>query len=150
MWDDQAPPCSPCEGSPECGDAAQCLRDPEGGGVCAPPCAPGLDCPDGFRCQDVFGLDVCVAVNGCGGGLPPRPPGFSQWLPDRPPFCIDDEDCAEQESCRVYSDREGAPRVCGVRCGRNSECPEGYFCCDPDEGGRLCVPEGHSFANVCD
>jgi MYXO-CTERM domain-containing protein len=51
----------PCSGNDECRSEI-CDQDE---GICVEPCGAGGDCPDGFDCGDVQGVDSCTLPGGC-------------------------------------------------------------------------------------
>lgn len=51
----------PCSGNDECRSEI-CDQDE---GICVEPCGSGGDCPDGFECNGVQGVDSCTIPHGC-------------------------------------------------------------------------------------
>ena len=56
--------CLPCEADEDCGPTNFCVPA-YSGSYCAPPCAEGVDCPEGTTCVEEGGsLGVCAPVEG--------------------------------------------------------------------------------------
>ncbi len=106
-----------------CASAADCasgLCVPSlGGSVCAAPCG---SCPAGF---------VCAEVPGTGGGFACVDPAVTLCEP-----CSADEQCPGG-LCVEYGPDLGS--FCGVWCGGDDDCPEGYGCEEVRPGSHQCV-----------
>ena len=100
----------------------------------------------GFR----FDPTTCEAEALDDGPEPPPDdePQVSRWPDQGVPECRGEQACTDDEDCLAPFGDE-APRVCVVRCRRDSDCPDAFFCCDTDEL-QMCAPLGHPITRVCE